>query len=220
MDERIRAALNVEASTAEFPEGLWPDILAKARRPGLQGWWARLSVLPRVGVALGVMTILMGAAGYLVVPPTKASVRTVATLTATVDQIANEVGFQVQQPAYLPAEVEFYESRVEADGVESDSKMRIAALYYMTSSGDKGMTIKQWKASAASPFPPGDTRETAMRMGNRKQVDVNGMSATLVAGNLSSLSVNLVYWHADGVNYSVSGQVSIDELLKVATSLR
>lgn len=219
-EDRVRAALRAEAATAEqLPAHLWPIIIAKARRQGPRGWWGRLQLLPKTGLAIVTTVLMMGAIGYIVVPPQDQTPRKLpAVQVASIPQMGEQLGFRLKLPAYLPPGVELYESRLEADGVDSTASMKIAALYYMTPSGEGGITIKQWRSDRPAVTPPADTRAEGFQ-GSPKRVPLSGRHVYVAEGNLSGQRVYGVYWHDNGVNYSVVGVVAKDELLQVAESL-
>jgi len=117
----------------------------------------------------------------------------------TLDEARANLTFDPRVPSYLPEGYEF-------DHVIVTGGMReVVSLQY--TNGDEQLYLAEWISD--------DTKQSGTMMGEPEIVSINGTDGEFT----SMFGMNTLQWSADGIDYSLSGAIEKDELVKVAESL-
>jgi outer membrane lipoprotein-sorting protein len=121
----------------------------------------------------------------------------------TLDEARVDLTFDPKTPAYLPAGYELDHAMLLGDHYGSEQE--ILSLKYTNGSGI--LHLRECVSDGSDQLKPA--------MGEPEVVSINGTD-----GEFTSLfGRNSVWWSADGIDYSLSGEFEQDELVKVVESL-
>jgi len=107
--------------------------------------------------------------------------------------------FDLKTPPYLPDGYEFDHAMVIG------GEREVISLQY--TNGDERLYLSEWISD--------DTEQSGMRMGEPEIVSINGTDGEFT----SMFGMNTLQWSADGIDYSLSGGLEKDELVRIAESL-
>ena len=108
--------------------------------------------------------------------------------------------FDPRTPSYLPEGYEFVDYMMEID-----SEREVVSLRYMNE--DEQLHLCEQISD--------DTEQHELSMDDPEVVSINGTDGEFT----SMIGINTLRWIADGIDYSLSGTLEKDELVKVAESL-
>ena len=117
----------------------------------------------------------------------------------TLEEARANVSFDVKTPSYLPDGYEFGHAMVLGGEQETVS------LQY--TNGDERLYISEWLSD--------DTEQHESKMGEPEMVSINGADGEFT----SMFGMNTIKWSVDDIDYSLSGILEKDELIRVAESL-
>ena len=117
----------------------------------------------------------------------------------TLEEARSNITFNLTTPAYLPDGYELNHAMVMGGTRE------VVSLQY--ANGDVQLYLSEWISD--------DTERSGMMMGEPEIVSINGTDGEFT----SMFGMNTLQWSADGIDYSLSGVIEMDELVNVAESL-
>jgi outer membrane lipoprotein-sorting protein len=117
----------------------------------------------------------------------------------TLEEARANLSFDVKTPSYLPDGYEFGHAMVLGGEQETVS------LQY--TNGQERLYISEWLSD--------DTEQHESKMGESEIVSINGADGEFV----SMFGINTLRWSADGIDYSLSGTLDKEEMVKVAESM-
>jgi len=116
----------------------------------------------------------------------------------TLEEARNHLSFDLKTPLYLPDGCEFDHAVVVF------GKNRVSLMY---TNGSELLHISEWVSDAVDHIEP--------EMGNPEVVSINGTD-----GEFGSVfDINTLRWCVDGIEYSLSGTITKEEMLRVAESV-
>lgn len=116
----------------------------------------------------------------------------------TIDEARQAVGFKLLVPSYLPAGL----SPGQISRVGSGSDLAVVLDY---SNEQTSLSITENRALPGAVGPPG-----------MKQVDLGGMSVEVIQSD----DFSIVHWISADVEFSITSNLALDEVGKIARSLR
>jgi len=115
----------------------------------------------------------------------------------TLEEARNHLSFDLKTPLYLPDGYEF-------DHAVVFGKNRVSLMYM---NGSELLHISEWVSDAVDHIEP--------EIGNPEVVSINGTD-----GEFGSVfDINTLRWCVDGIEYSLSGTITKEEMLRVAESV-
>jgi outer membrane lipoprotein-sorting protein len=117
----------------------------------------------------------------------------------TLEEARANLTFDLKTPAHLPEGYEFDHAIVIG------GEQEVVVLQY--TNGDVRLHLSEWIGD--------DAEQSGMTMGEPEMVSINGTDGEFT----SMFGMNTLRWSADGIDYSLSGAIEKDELVKVAESL-
>ena len=117
----------------------------------------------------------------------------------TLDEASANLTFDLRIPSYLPEGYEFENAMVIG------GKREVVSLQYMNE--DERLHLSEQISD--------DTQQHELSMDDPEVVSINGTDGEFT----SMIGINTLRWIADGIDYSLSGTLEKDELVKVAESL-
>jgi outer membrane lipoprotein-sorting protein len=121
----------------------------------------------------------------------------------TLEDARANLTFDPKTPAYLPEGYEFDHAMLLGDFYGSEQE--ILSLKYTNGSGI--LHLRECISDGSGQLEPA--------MGEPKIVEINGTDGKFT----SMFDRNSLWWNADGIDYSLSGELEKDELVKVAESI-
>ena len=114
----------------------------------------------------------------------------------TLEEARNHLSFDLKTPSYLPDGCEF-------DHAVVFGKNRVSLMY---TNGSELLQISEWVSDAVDHIEP--------EIENPEVVSINGTDREFG----SVFGINTLRWSVDGIEYSLSGTITKEEMLRVAES--